>query len=264
MQHQTNIQALIVDDEKPARDELNFLLKNIGAPIEVVGEAENSEEALCFLKENSCDLLFLDIEMPEHNGFELLKMIQQSGEDAPFIIFVTAYDHFALQAFDVEAVDYLLKPVSPKRLELAIQKVIERSQKLVNTHEEETARIRNMLEKMQQKKRSCQRLALYLGDKLIPIESGQLIYATVEDKITFVFTAKGKFSFNGTLNELEDILSSPDFFRGHKSFLINLTLIESIDIWFNGSYQVKLKGTEQPIPISRNQAKEFKEILNIK
>ena len=258
------INAYLVDDERPARDELRYLLEKHCPQVHIIGEADNAHDALNFLQKNSCDLLFLDIEMPEISGLDLITQIKNNQEDAPYLIFVTAYDQFALQAFEVEAVDYLLKPVKPVRLEQAVAKVADRMEKENSTHEEETARIRTLLEKMQDQKKSCQRLALYLGDKLIPIEATQLLYATVEDKITFVFTTKGKFSFNGTLNELEEILSSPNFFRGHKSYLFNMSLIESIDIWFNGSYQVKLQGSDHLIPVSRSNAKNFKELLNIK
>lgn len=261
---QEKIKVYIVDDEAPARDELRYLLSPFDSLLEIVGESDNSHDALEFLKKESCDLLFLDIEMPEQTGVELVEVLQRHDEDSPYVIFVTAYDQFALKAFELSAVDYLLKPVSPKRLEQAIQKVQTRIEKDLGEHELETSKIRIMLEDMQKEQKCCLRLALNQGEKIIPIEKSQLIYATVEDKITYVYTAKGKFSYNGTLNELEETLKSSDFFRGHKSYLINLTLIESIEIWFNGSYQVKLSGATDLVPISRNQAKEFKELLKIK
>lgn len=261
---ENKIKAYIVDDESPARDELRYLIQENCPSVEVIGESDNASSTLDFLKSNSCDLLFLDIEMPEQSGVELVNALKENSDESPYIIFVTAYNQFALKAFELNAVDYLLKPVAPNRLQQAIEKVEERMEKEFDSHELETSKIRNLLEIMHEKQKGCQRIALYLGDKLIPIDCSQLIYATVEDKITFVFTAKGKFSFNGTLNELERMLPANDFFRSHKSYLVNLTLIESIEIWFNGSYQVSLRGSDQLVPVSRNQAREFKDRLNIK
>lgn len=261
---QNKLTALIVDDEAPARDELKYLIETYSPQIEVVQECDNAQSALDFLRTESCDILFLDIEMPEQSGVDLVNELRANREVSPYIIFVTAYNQFALKAFELDAIDYLLKPVAPTRFQQAINKVENRVENDFGGHALETTKIRNLLEQMNETQKTNQRIALYLGDKLIPIESSQLIYATVVDKITYVFTSKGKFSFNGTLGDLESILSPQDFFRSHKSYLVNMTMIDSIEIWFNGSYQLALRGVDPLIPVSRNQAKEFKERLNIK
>jgi DNA-binding LytR/AlgR family response regulator len=256
--------ACILDDEKPARDELRFIVEESFGQIELAAEFGTADRAYTYLKDNPCDLLFLDIEMPEESGIAFAERINQELDDLPYIIFVTAYDEFAIKAFDLDAVDYLLKPVNPSRLEQAIGKMEERMRNKPSLFQDETEQLKALLAKIGQQRSQATHITFAKGDKLVPIQISEVIFATVSNKVIRVQTLKGEFEFGGSLSELEEQLSSSEFFRSHKSYLINLALIENINIWFNGSFQVNLKGSEELIPVSRKQAKEFKKRLNIK
>ncbi len=250
------LRAIIVDDEAPARDELQYLLTENCPEVEIVGQCDNAQEALMLLKSEHIDLIFLDIEMPETTGLELASYLTDNFDDGPFIVFVSAYDQFAIDAFRLNATDYLLKPVSPPRLTQSIQKVIRwKGGEQYSVPIPEPTNLRDNLPR---------RITLNAGEKLIPLNLDEVIVATVEDKATLVFTDRGRFQYSGTLVDLESQMNSSRFFRCHKSFLINLFAIESIDIWFNGGLQVKLRGFSEVVPVSRNYAKDFKKAINFR
>lgn len=251
--------CLIVDDEMPARRELLYILSNI-ENIEVVGEASHGLEALELNKKLKPDIMFLDIQMPQMSGIEVARRLMEE-EHKPMIIFVTAYDRFAVEAFEVNAIDYLLKPISEERLQKRLEKITRSKGKdeifdfsILNKLIQEIKAATNT---------TIHRLSLYCNNRLIPIEIKDIIYATVEDKSTVVVSNKGKFETNYTLNDLMDKLDSSIFFRSHKSYIINLNYIESIEPWFNSTYNINLKGYKEKIPVSRSYAKSFKEIMNI-
>lgn len=251
--------CLIVDDEMPARQELLYILSGIDG-VEVVGQASNGIEALELINKLRPDIVFLDIQMPQISGIDVARRLL--GEEyKPLIIFITAYDQFAVEAFEVNAIDYLLKPISEERLQKSLEKI--------TSNREDNEKIDyNILNKLIQDiksnaKTTPQRISLYYKNKLIPIEIKDIIYATIEDKNTVIVSNKGKFEANCTLNELMDRLDSSIFFRTHKSYILNLNYIESIEPWFNSTYNINLKGSKEVIPVSRNYAKEFKEAMNI-
>lgn len=260
----SKVRACIIDDEKPARDELRFLIEKNYSQIKIIGEFDNTADATEFLQEESCDLLFLDIEMPEETGVQFAERIDRELEDLPYIIFVTAYDQFAIKAFELDAVDYLLKPIKESRLEQAISKMEERMASKFSEADLETSKLHDILSLLQEKEEKVTHLTFSMGEQLIPVSVSDIIYATVVDKCTYVYTTRGKFQYSGTLTELETELANREFFRSHKSFLLHLSQIEKISIWFNGSYQVKLRECGEPVPVSRKQAKQFKKLLNIK
>lgn len=258
------INAILVDDESPARDELRFLLDENCPSVNIVTEFNNSPDAFEYIKDNMCDLIFLDIEMPEMSGIELAKKILEEIEFPPFIIFVTAYNEFAHSAFEVSAVDYILKPINSNRLIQAIDKIEQRVQLDNSMVIDKSDQLHSLIEKLSEQRKPSSRIALSKGERLIPVEMNEIIYATVIDKATYAFTTKGKFAFNGGLKEFEEILPAAEFFRCHKSFIINISLIQSIDIWFNGCFQLKMDGIEEMIPVSRSNSKDLKQLLNIR
>jgi len=252
------LKCLIVDDERPAREEILYLLKEIG-DVEVVGEATHGMEALELIEKLKPDVVFLDIQMPQMSGIEVAKRILDKDCEL-MTIFVTAYDQFALQAFEVNAVDYLLKPICEDRLKKTIQKIISFKNDREGINYD---RLRRLINDMSPTKSSSPWISVYHDNKLIPIETKDIIYATIEDKSTVIITDKGKFEANYTLNDLMEKLDPQIFFRSHKSYIINLKYIESIEPWFHSTYNINLKSVKDTIPVSRSCSKKFREIMNI-
>ncbi len=251
--------CLIVDDEMPARQELLYILSGIDG-IEVVGEASHGLEALELINRLKPDIVFLDIQMPGMSGIDVARKLLEE-EYRPIIIFITAYDQFAVQAFEVNAIDYLLKPISEERLEKRLEKVVA-SRKRSEDFDYNT--LSKLIEDIKSGTATpTKRISLYHNNRLIPIDIKDIIYVTVEDKSTVIVSNKGKFETNHTLNDLMDKLDSETFFRSHKSYIINLNYIESIEPWFNSTYNINIKGHKETIPVSRSYAKGFKEIMNI-
>ncbi len=250
------IRCIIVDDEKPARDELTYLLSSI-EDIMVVGEAENGIQAIRKAIEEKPQLVFLDVNMPGINGIDVAKELA-ALESKPLIVFITAYDSYAVSAFEVSAFDYLLKPVSEERLRNSLDRI----RSMVSSRE---ARVLDKLDKLSGElglSRST-RIVGYQNGMLFPIELDEILFLTLEEKNTIVVCERGKFQINGTLSTLQEKLSDRKFFRSHKSYIVNLDRIDSIEPWFNSTYNIHIKGIDETIPVSRTYAKAFKEAMNI-
>lgn len=253
------IRTLIVDDELPARQELIYMLEAF-EELKIIGEASHGREAIELNKRLKPDLIFLDIEMPKLNGIEVARKIL-AGNHAPYIMFVTAYEEYALDAFEVEAVDYILKPISQEGLERGMERILalDRAKNPKVRREASYPSLGRGFPKPEISNKMC----VSDNGKLIPLDLREIIYATVEDKTTVVISSRGKYEVAYTLGELAEKLASSMFFRSHRSFLINLDHIELIEPWFNSTFNVILKGIDIKIPVSRNQSKEFREIMNI-
>lgn len=251
--------CLIVDDEIPARQELLYILNNIEG-VEVVGQASHGMEALELNRKLRPDIMFLDIQMPEMSGMDVARILL-GEEHKPMVIFVTAYDQFAIEAFDVNAIDYLLKPISEERLKNRLKKIA--SMKNINK-DINYDKLSKMIKDMKIGTKTLPNIiSVYHKNKLIPIEIKDIIYATIEEKNTIIVTDKGKFEINCTLNKLLEKLDSCIFFRSHKSYIVNLKNILSVEPWFNATYNINLKDDLGMIPVSRSYAKAFREIMNI-
>ena len=244
------MKALIIDDERLARKELRSLLNRFHE-IEIIDECSNAEEAKAAIELHRPDLIFLDIQMPGKNGFELLNDLER----APKVIFVTAYDEYAIKAFEVNALDYLLKPVNPDRLEEAINKLMRQKQELVPVQEEMIDGSRNKL---------------FEDDQIFLKDGEKCWFVTLKD--VRMFESEGNYVrvyFNEfrplilkSLNALEDKLDPKIFFRANRKFIINLKWVNGIENWFNGGLQAQLKNGEK-IEISRRQAARFKEVMSL-
>jgi two-component system LytT family response regulator len=244
------MKALIIDDERLARKELRSLLNRFHE-IEVIDECSNADEAKVAIELHRPDLIFLDIQMPGKNGFELLNDLDR----APKVIFVTAYDEYAIKAFEVNALDYLLKPVNPDRLEEAINKVIRQKQEPVPVQEEIIDGLRNKL---------------FEDDQIFLKDGEKCWFVTLKD--VRMFESEGNYVrvyFNEyrplilkSLNALEEKLDSKVFFRANRKFIINLKWVTGIENWFNGGLQAQLKNGEK-IEISRRQAARFKDVMSL-
>ncbi len=239
------MKALIVDDERLARVELRRLLSPY-KEINVVGEAVNVEDALNKITELSPEIIFLDIQMPGKNGFQLLEEL----DSVPTVIFTTAYDEYALKAFEYNAMDYLLKPIEPKRLEDTIKKIIERNRK-DSFRETESPVLKENDQVFVKDGERCWFVKL-INVRLFESE-GNYVRLYFDDNKPLILR---------TLNYLDERLDGKTFFRANRKHIINLKWIENIEPWLNGGLLVKLKGGNK-IEVSRRQAIKFKEKLSL-
>ena len=257
------INTIIVDDEKPARDELAFLLK--GFPeINVIGQGKNGVEAVSLIKEHSPDLVFLDVKMPGLDGFGVLKKIVERKMKMPHVVFATAFDQYAVQAFDVNAVDYVLKPFDKGR----IAKAIARARKMVETQTSTTERLEQLVSQLGGEKQTSAtpvKMLVKSQQKLLLVDGEDLIWASVDRGSISVMGREVEGTSNyRTLEELEEALDSDSFWRSHRSFLVNIHYIREVVPWFNSTYMLKMndkKHTE--IPVGRSQVKRMRELFKL-
>lgn len=241
------MRAIIVDDERLARKELASLLKEYHE-IEIVDECSNPEDAIKSINKHQPDLLFLDIEMPEKTGFDLLQELDKS----PQVIFVTAYDEYALKAFEVNALDYLMKPVDPERLKETINKIITEQEE---GEEDFEIPDRGILT-------SNDQIFIKDGEKCWFVHLKDIRMFESEGNYVRIYFDTFKPLILKSLNGLEDRLDNKIFFRANRKFIINLKWITHIENWFNGGLQVTLKDGEK-VEISRRQAVKFKALMSL-
>ncbi len=231
------MKALIVDDERLARNELRRLL-GAHAEIEIVGEARDAFEAAKLIREAEPDLLFLDIQMPEQNGFELLEQL----DDVPLVIFTTAYDHYAIQAFEVSALDYLLKPVTPERLASAL------------------AKLPRAVEPVQLSKPD--RIFVRDGERCWFVGLTEISVMESEGNYTRLYFDDARPLLPRSLNYLEARLDAAIFFRASRKHILNLRHIASLDVWVNGGLMVRMKNGSE-IGMSRRRSQVFKDLMSL-
>lgn len=238
------MKALIIDDERLARKELIRLLEEHPS-IEIAGEAQNADEAEKLIDETNPDLLFLDIQMPGRTGFQLL----ESLDTVPMVVFTTAYDEFALKAFEVNALDYLLKPIQPERLSEAIRKV------------QDKERLREG--RLREGK-------LGLNDQVFVKDGERCWFVSLSNIRLFesdgnyikVFFDNNRPMIHKSLNALDEKLDERSFFRASRKHIVNLSWVEGIEPWFNGGLMVRLKGGDK-VEVSRRQAAKFKDMMSL-
>ena len=259
------LRALVVDDEQPARQELCFQLDRIAA-VEVAGQAGDGLEALALIDALRPDLVLLDIQMPGRNGFDVARELLASPADTR-VVFVTAYDEYAIDAFEVNAVDYLLKPVEPERLERAIERVRGRleNERAADGGGMAGAELRRLVQYVTERQTGPAQLAVKVGERFQLIQSSDIIYAALADDVITVVTddLTGSSSYR-TLDELQAKLDPAVFWRVRRSHLININKVKEIVPWFSRNYILKMQdasGTE--IPVSRAQTKRLRTHLNL-
>jgi two-component system, LytTR family, response regulator LytT len=296
------LKALVVDDEQLARDELCYLLEQAGG-VTVVAQAANGVDALALIAEHAPDLVFLDVQMPGLNGFEVARQVLERqeggtgdgdpgephgkahGEDraeaagGAEIVFVTAFDQYAIEAFQVDAVDYLLKPVDPERLDQAVQRARRRigartSPRMPSQAGDDggrgepilaNAELERLVKRIAQGQGRRERLAVKVGERFFLVDAGDVIFATLADEVVTVaatgFTGTSNYR---TLDDLQAQLDPETFWRVHRAYLVNINKIKEIVPWFSRNYILKMsdaKSTE--VPVSRSQTKRLREYLRL-
>jgi DNA-binding LytR/AlgR family response regulator len=249
------VKCIIVEDEKPARDELkHHITKNTHYTI--LDDFDNGLDALEFLKNNIVDIIFLDITMTGLDGIETArKIIHSPLEKIPYIVFVTAYDEYAVKAFELNAIDYILKPVSEERF----NKCIKRINNAINNNQTSQENIQTFVNKSSKD----DIISLSKDGAVFPIRVNQIKLIYIEDRTLIVETTKGKFLLNTSMNDFSENLCEKEFFRAHRSYIININYIEKIIPWFNSTYKVRIIDIDLDIPISRYKTNEFKKIMSI-
>lgn len=256
------LRVFLVDDEPLALKRLSRLLSETGK-VEIAGQTTEPLEALIIIPDVKFDALFLDIQMPELNGFELLKKL----ENYPPVIFTTAFDEFALKAFEVFSVDYLLKPVESERLEKAIEKLEKIS---VEKSFGATENITELLENLSQNfpknpPPALERIASRIGGKVQILNLSDVTHFFAQDKLTFAQNAENKlFPLDFSLNQLEEKLDSQTFLRVHRSSIVNLDFVEEVHGWFSGKVLIRLKDRKKTeLVVARDRVKILKDFLGM-
>jgi two-component system LytT family response regulator/two-component system response regulator LytT len=259
-EQEMRITAVIVDDEKPARDELAYLLK--GFPeVNLIAQGRNGVEAVQLIKEHNPDLVFLDVQMPGIDGFGVIKKLMDRHVRVPYIVFATAYDHYAVHAFEVNAVDYLLKPFDKQR----VGKAVARARRLLEARSSPAERMESLIHQLEQKPGKRMKLLVKSAQRLFLIDAEDMIYASIEDGLITIATKEldGQSNFR-TIEELQASLDSDVFWRPHRSYLVNINRIKEVVPWFKSSYQLRMDDKRQTeIPVSRAQTKRLRELLKL-
>jgi two-component system, LytTR family, response regulator len=254
---------MVVDDEQLARDELRYQLGQLG-DIDVVLQAGNGLEAVAALDKHELDLIFLDIQMPGLTGFEVARRLLER-DDAPLVVFVTAYDQHAIEAFEVNAVDYLLKPVEATRLEQAIQRVRKRLSSDKPSPVVLNEQLQRIVKMMSGRHDRREQVAVKVGERFLLVQADEIIYASLADESINIVTGQVTGTSNyRTLDDLQARLDPEVFWRVHRSHLVNINKIKEIVPWFSRNYILRMKdakGTE--IPVSRSQTKRLREYLKL-
>jgi two-component system LytT family response regulator/two-component system response regulator LytT len=265
-----DLRAVLVDDEPLAREELHFLLQQLGG-IEVVAQAGHGDEAIDTIGRVQPDLVFLDVQMPGLNGFEVARRLVD-GEAGVQLVFVTAFDQHAIEAFEVNAVDYLLKPVDPSRLETAVQRVRRRiaAERQAGAADgagsglgaEELEKILRLVTERQSRR---ERLAVKVGERFLLVHADDIVHASLADETITIVTSQHTGTSNyRTLDELQERLDPTIFWRVHRSHLVNINKIKEIVPWFSRNYILRMKDERATeIPVSRTQTRRLREYLKI-
>jgi two-component system, LytTR family, response regulator len=257
------LRAVLVDDEQLARDELGYLLDQVGG-VDVIGQAGNGVEALTTIDRLQPDVVFLDVQMPGLTGFEVARRLLDNRV-ASHIIFVTAYDQHAIEAFEVNAVDYLLKPVDPARLEVAVDRARRRvatDRSIDGVNSSDLERIVQLVAERQSRR---ERMAIKVGERFLLVQSEDIIYASLADEGISVVTSQHAGTSNyRTLDELHERLDPTVFWRVHRSHLVNINKIKEIVPWFSRNYILRMKDEKSTeIPVSRTQTRRLREYLKL-
>lgn len=243
------LKALIVEDEYPARMELRYLLEPYRQDLEVIGEAQSVREAMALIAALDYDVIFLDVQMPGSTGLELARTLKAQKPQLG-VVFVSAHENYAVDAFAIDVVDYLLKPVSPERIAETVRRLLERQEPTEAKPKPEPQDVLSWV--------PCES-----NGHTVPIAVNDIIYIVAEREIIYVCTYQERFATRFTLQELQERLPEP-FLRTHRSFIANLNQVKELMPYFNGTYLLKMKDKQQSeVVVSRSNVKRVKEIFHI-
>jgi two-component system response regulator LytT len=257
------LSAVIVDDEQLARDELAYLLKDDG-DVEILAQGKNGVEAVNLIREHKPDLVFLDVQMPGLDGFGVIKKLLDKKIPLPKIVFATAFDQYAVKAFEVNAVDYLLKPFDKKRVAQSLQK----ARAKLEASGSSAGKLEELVRMLESQKPQTSKILLKAAGRLFLVDQKDICYASIEDGVITVATT-GTAGMEGqsncrTLEELLDSLDPNLFWRAHRSFLVNINRIKEVVPWFKSSYQLRMDDKKQTeIPVSRAQTRRLRELFGL-
>jgi two-component system, LytTR family, response regulator len=249
------VRCLIVDDEPLAREKLRGMLKK-HPEVEIIGECANGKEAVATIQKETPDLLFLDIQMPEMDGFGVLKAI--SADKLPRVIFVTAYDKYALRAFEVFALDYLLKPFDRERFDKALQRARLEIQR--DRGGDTNQRILALLEEIKHKPKHLERIVIKSNGRIFFLKSEESDWIEAEGNYVRIHTGKESYLIRETITSLENQLNPKRFLRIHRSTIVNIDRIKELQPWFHGDYRILLKDGTQ-LTMSRSYREKLHELL---
>ncbi len=247
------IRTIIIDDEEPARDIIRNYLKEQDK-VEIIAECADGFSGVKAINEMKPDIVFLDIQMPKLTGFEMLELI----DEIPLIIFITAYDQYAIRAFEMNATDYLLKPFTKARFEQALQKAIQN----VREDQQATSPVKKLLSAMEDKPDILQRIAVKSGQKIHVIASDDILYIGAEGDYVMIYTKDSRFLKEKTMKYMESHLDPSHFVRIHRSTILNVNFIARVEIYDKESYSVLLKNNVS-LKASISGYKLLKQLLNM-
>jgi two-component system, LytTR family, response regulator LytT len=261
-----SLTALIIDDEPLARQELQYLLERAGG-VDVLAQGTNGIEAVELIRTHKPDLVFLDVQMPGLDGFGVLKKLLDRKVPLPQVVFATAFNQYAVRAFEVNAVDYLLKPFDRKRVMQTIEKAQARLVAPVESASEAKldALLRLVEEQAQPQKANSGKVIVRAQSRLLLVDQREICFASIEEGTISVVTRTVEGHSNcRTLEELMDQLDPETFWRAHRSYVVNIQHIREVVPWFKSSYQLRMDDTQKTeIPVSRAQTKRLRELFNL-
>ncbi len=256
--------AVIVDDEQLAREELEYLLNSAG-DVRVVASGKNGLEAVTLIREHNPDLVFLDVQMPGLDGFGVIKRLLEKKTPMPQVVFATAFDQYAVKAFEVNAVDYLLKPFDKKRVAQALERARKKAQAQTSSSAtgDKLEALVNMLGS--QKSQQPVKVVVRSGGRLFLVDQKDICFASIGEGVISVVTPNMEGQSNcRTLEELLGGLDTNLFWRAHRSFVVNINRIKEVVPWFKSSYQLRMDDRKQTeIPVSRAQTKRLRELFGL-
>jgi two-component system LytT family response regulator len=252
------VRAYLVDDEPLALKRLARMLEQTGR-VDIVGSSADPAAALEALRKQPCDVLFTDIDMPDLSGFEMLARL----DPQPFVVFTTAYSQFALQAFEVHSIDYLLKPIEEKQLERALNK-LDRVRGGAEPKPQLDALLAQLASALPQRRRFPARLASRLGDRIELVEVARVTHFYANEKLTYAATPKKDYVVDSTIAQLEEVLDPAKFVRIHRSTIVNLDFVRELYSWFSDRMMVRINdGKQTELTVARDRVKTLKERLGL-
>jgi two-component system, LytTR family, response regulator len=254
------LSAVIIDDEQLARDELSYLLKSVD-DVSVVAQGRNGLEAVTLIKDHAPDLVFLDVQMPGLDGFGVIKRLIDKKIAMPQIIFATAYDQYAVKAFEVNAIDYLLKPFDKKRVTLALEK----ARKKLQSAAADNQKLDTLMKMLEAQRPQNSKVLLRSAGRLMLVDQKDVCFASIEDGVISVVATHLEGQSNcRTLEELLGGLDADMFWRAHRSFVVNINRIKEVVPWFKSSYQLRMDDKKQTeIPVSRAQTRRLRDLFRL-